>query len=373
MDTSGRVGGHCQACVEPRSWSIRLCALPDELLSSYLVRSAHAHGMHPMRFTSLYFPGAQVWTRDIDLHVREPVLNAIARAANLPLGSLKSMTLTDLIPTRSGEHDTSCGRAKWVTSVGMHGRSRTRFGLRYCEGCLRADNAFLRPWRLTFTFACRAHHRMLEDRCYACGAPVVPHRARCLSSICHRCGTPLGGSSENLSSSVVDDALKVQDKFLYFCERDEVMVADTLVDTSDFFVGVGLLLKILREKMHSRQRVFDTVDRAVLDSHDALRLSGTAIRLRLFTRVLDIIEHWPDEFLRIAAASGMTQAAFAHYGNAPLWLADQIKLLPERLRPHYTYQGTTLVKRVRQIEADGGTHCRERRARELMTAARKWS
>lgn len=326
-----------------------------------------------MRFTSLYFPGAHVWTRDIDLHVREPVLNAIAQAAHLSLGSLKLMTLADLLPARSGEHHASCGAAKWVSSVGMHGRSRTRFGLRYCPGCLRADNAFLRPWRLTFTFACRVHHRMLEDHCYACGAPVVPHRARCVSSICHRCGMPLDGSSEDPSSPVVDDALEVQEKFLSFCQRDHVMVADTFVGTSDFFAGIGFLLKILREKMHSRQSVFDTEDRAVVDSHDALRLSDTTVRLRLFTRVLDIVEQWPDEFMRIATASGMTQAAFAHYGNAPSWLADQIKLLPERLRPHYTYQGTTLVKRVRQIEADGGAHCRERRARELMTAARKWS
>ncbi|WP_229421392.1 hypothetical protein [Telluria antibiotica] len=183
----------------------------------------------------------------------------------------------------------------------------------------------------------------------------------------------LGGSSESRSSSVVDDALKVQDKFLCFCERDKILVADTLVDTPDFFAGVGLLLTILREKMHSRQGVFDAEDRAVLDSHEALRLSNTAVRLRLFTRTLDIIERWPDEFLRIATATCMTQAAFAHYGSAPPWLADQIKLLPERLRPRYTYRGATLVKRVRQIEEDGGARCRERRARELMAAARKWS
>ncbi|THC40651.1 TniQ family protein [Massilia sp. Mn16-1_5] len=373
MDTSGRVGGHCQTCLKTRSWSIRLEPLPDELLSSYLVRSAHAHGMHPMHFVSLHFPRAQIWTRDIDARAHTQLVDAIAQASNLSADLVRSMTLSPLFSSNANDADAFKGQSSWLTSIGMHGRFRSRHGLQFCPQCLQANGAFLRTWRLSFAFACSVHHRMLENQCSACSAPVVPHRARFSPSTCHRCGSVLGNVHPHDADLPVDEALQVQEKFLSFCRHDFIDVGGTIVERADFFSGLAILLKLLREKMHWHQVNLDVHDHVVLDNHEALRFSVTAVRLRLCASILEILNRWPDEFFRVAMTSNMTRASFAHCGKTPTWLGEQIDWLPQRLRRQYSYRASTLLKRVREIEADGGAHCREQRARELMAAARKWS
>lgn len=326
-----------------------------------------------MRFVSLHFPRAQVWTRDIDIRAQPELVDAIARASGLPGELIRSMTLTPLVPGKASDADVRCGQATWFTSVGMHGRSRSRNGLQFCPQCLQANGAFLRTWRLSFAFACRVHHRMLEDQCKACGAPVTPHRTRLSPSSCHRCGSSLGNLQLHDADLLVNEALRVQEKFLSFCGRDCIDVSGTIVESADFFSGVGVLLKMLREKMHSHQLNFDVHDHVVLDNHEPLRLSVTALRLRLCASVLEVLDRWPDEFFRVAMTSNMTRAAFAHCGKAPAWLGKQIARLPQRLRRQSPYRGSTLLERVRQIEAEGGRHCREQRAHELLVAARKWA
>jgi hypothetical protein len=158
-----------------------------------------------------------------------------------------------------------------------------------------------------------------------------------------------------------------------FCARNRIDITGALIESTQFFAGVEMLLKILREKMRSHHTAFDTRDGHVSDAHETLRSSPALAQVCLFEQMLDILEQWPDELWRIAKASTMSQAAFARYGSAPAWLDEHIQRLPARLRPHYAYQGATLVKRVREIEAGGGRDCRERRARELVYAARKWS
>ena len=48
-------------------WPIHYKPLPDELLSSWLVRLAHGHGLKVQTFCNLIFGNSQqVWNRDID-------------------------------------------------------------------------------------------------------------------------------------------------------------------------------------------------------------------------------------------------------------------------------------------------------------------
>ena len=48
-------------------WPIRYKLLPDELLSSWLVRLAHGFGLKVQTFSNLLFGcNYQVWNRDID-------------------------------------------------------------------------------------------------------------------------------------------------------------------------------------------------------------------------------------------------------------------------------------------------------------------
>lgn len=373
MDSARRMGGYCQASVTTRPWSVRPLVEPGELLSPYLVRAAHLHGMSPSRFVSYYLPRAQVWTRDVDLYAPEGTLRAIAQSCGSSIDLVRAMTLPSVLPRVDGTAQPMPRHSTWFTSLGMHGRSRTGYGLQYCPLCLQASGAFLKIWRLSFVVACSEHCRMLEDRCNACGAPVALHKSVRGTTVCHRCGMSLSRPSRQQAGSLVNESLNVQQEFLDLLQQEQVRVLNMFVDRSEFFAGLAMMLRIVREKMHSHRTDFDVYDHAVIDSHEALRSAAAVVRIRLCSRLLDVVRRWPDAFVQNAATLGFTQVAFARLGEAPPWLREQIEQLPQRLRPRFAYHRSTLIKRVRQIEDAGGASCREKRAFELLNAARSWS
>lgn len=299
------------------------------------------------------------------------LLDAIATASSLTIDTVKSMTLSSYLSRTSRQTHAGEVGASWLTCVGMHGRSRTRYGLQYCPRCLEASGAFVRTWRLAFVFACPVHGLMLGDRCGGCGAPVALHRTRHAPSSCHRCGTALGNLACR-DTALLAEALHVQEQFIGFCRQDHIDIVGPKVKTADFFWGLGALMKILREKIRSHPSVFRASNYFVLKSCKPLRLAAAPMRLHLCSSLLDVLEQWPEKFLNVALASNMTRTAFAHCGELPQWLNDQVSQLPQRIRPRYSYRRTTLINNVRLIEADGGMNCRARRAGELMVAARRW-
>lgn len=322
-----------------------------------------------MRFVAMFFPGLQVWTRDIDRQAPAGLLDEVARASGLAIDAVRAMTLASCLPKEEYTHENRAP-SNWCTSIGMHGRWRTRHGLQYCPRCLQKNDVFVRTWRLAFIFACPFHALMLEDCCGVCGAPIVLHRIRHSLLNCHRCGASLVTTACR-DTDLVAEALYVQDRFVGFCQHDRIDINGSSVENAEFFWGLRILMKMLREKMRSHSTEFYMQDRLVLDCCEALRSSPAPVRLRLCASVLNVLERWPDAFLHIAKVTNMTRAAFAHFGNLPVWLEEQVNRLPPRLRPRYAYRSDDVVRHVRQIEADAGPDYRARRARALMVAAGK--
>jgi hypothetical protein len=51
---------------------------PDELLSSWLVRTAHQHCLKIQTFTKILWPNVEFWTRDIDLNPNPMLLQSLS-------------------------------------------------------------------------------------------------------------------------------------------------------------------------------------------------------------------------------------------------------------------------------------------------------
>jgi hypothetical protein len=373
MNASGRVGHHYRSCVDGRPWPFKLSPIHHELLSSYLVRSAHAHGLSPHRFASFYLPCANVWNRDIDLNANTSLINEVAFGASLDTELVWGMTLSDLVPGHPVDGAIRNSGTSWCTCLGTQARSHTRYGLQYCPDCLDSCPAFLRSWRLSFVFACVKHKRFLDDRCGRCQAPVLLHRSRFAGTLCHKCGALLGGAPPSQPDLSINTALGVQERLLALQAQQEICLAGEMIKRDEFFKGLMILLKMVREKMHSHPQDFGQDSAIVLNSHDSLRSSPVAVRLVLCANVLELVDTWPHQFLRTAASLGMSQAGFSHLGRPPQWLATVLLRLPEKVRPRYAYRRSTLLNHVRQIEAAGGSQCRACRASALMFAARRWA
>lgn len=183
-------------------WPIRYKPLPDELLSSWLVRLAHGHGLKVQTFCNLIFGNRlQVWNRDIDRLGPDWLLNELSARTGTPLEIAYGTTLRAYEGLLYPRFKLS-GVLQWILTLKMYHRKHEGFGLQYCPLCLREEPEpyFRKSWRVAFNTVCVRHQCMLRDRCPNCGAGVAFHRqdmgapdfvAIDSLSACHQCGFDL--------------------------------------------------------------------------------------------------------------------------------------------------------------------------------------
>lgn len=189
-------------------WPIRYKPLPDELLSSWLVRLAHGHGLKVQTFCNLIFGNRhQVWNRDVDRLAPPWLVDTLARYTGTPLNVAYGTTLKvfDGVLFRNPRPS---GHLNWVQSLKIYHRVREGYGQQYCPTCLASDEVpyFRKMWRLSLSTVCLRHRCMLQDRCHACGEAVsffridfgtaAEHSVSDTISVarCHGCKTDLGAA-----------------------------------------------------------------------------------------------------------------------------------------------------------------------------------
>ena len=159
-------------------WPIRYKPLPDELLSCWLVRLAHGHGMKVQTFCSVIFGDhRQVWNRDIDRLAPPWILDELCRRTGTSMPAVLRTTLRSYegILYRKFRH---AGPLHWILVLQMYHRKRNGFGQQFCPACLAADTVpyFRKRWRVALNTTCSEHKIMLLERCHACGAAICVHR-----------------------------------------------------------------------------------------------------------------------------------------------------------------------------------------------------
>lgn len=175
----------------PRTLPIRLSPLPGEALDSWLEAIAHRLAI-PLNdlMRGLGLPGGahrrsrRPGTTDRTIALLPAEARAIAAATGLGEPSVHATTLAS--------YDQRAVLLDPVTRLvnvrTLWGRSQ---GSRYCPDCLAATGGrWQLRWRLSWTFACPAHQRLLADNCPGCGRP---QRFRC----CAQQDPPQPGYCEN--------------------------------------------------------------------------------------------------------------------------------------------------------------------------------
>lgn len=188
-------------------WPAHPKPLPDELLSSWLMRTAHANGLRLQTFCNLIFGGRrQVWNRDIDRLGPTWLVSTMAACTGTPWPIAYETTLRTFEGVLFRRFRTS-GALQWIQTLQVYHRKRQGFGLQYCPTCLREDAEpyYRRIWRVSFNTVCPQHRCMLLDRCPECDAGLAFHRTDIgqdqshdsprLMLACHRCGVALSNSA----------------------------------------------------------------------------------------------------------------------------------------------------------------------------------
>lgn len=183
-------------------WPIHFKPLPDELLSSWLVRLAHAHGLKTQTFCTLIFSSKmQIFNRDIDRLAPDWLLNELSNRTETSHQEVFKTTLRSYMGWIFPQMRTS-STLRWITSLKLHHRKFKGFGIQFCPKCLKDDTEpyFRKKWRVAFNTICPKHNCMLRDRCPSCGSEIAFHRIDtglksftvnvCLKT-CHQCGFDL--------------------------------------------------------------------------------------------------------------------------------------------------------------------------------------
>lgn len=184
----------------------------DELLSSWMVRLAIAHGVQPDTFYSSLVPSKRKFPSHVDEIDDNFTFYVLELATGVSRDRIEGTTLTPRQDNLTKYH--SAGNLtpqampyQWIMPISSRYKPYHVFGLQYCPNCLSEDEAayFRRRWRFAFVTLCSKHRVLLLDRCTRCSLPidyrrnaaVVKQKRQRLSltmTECYSCGYDIRGA-----------------------------------------------------------------------------------------------------------------------------------------------------------------------------------
>ncbi|KUJ71539.1 TniQ family protein [Thiomicrospira sp. WB1] len=159
-------------------WPVHPHPYPNELMSSWLVRIAHANGEKVQTFCHQEFGVKhQVWNRDIDRLGPDWLLSQLAEKTATAIKVVRQTTLKRYEGVLF-QHARNSGVEPWITPLKVYHRKHNGFGMQFCPQCLKEDEEpyFRTHWRVALYTFCPKHQIMMHDRCQECGEPVAFHR-----------------------------------------------------------------------------------------------------------------------------------------------------------------------------------------------------
>ncbi len=237
-------------------WPAHLKPLPDELLSSWLVRLARAHSLKLHTFCDITWPGKAMWNRDIDKSVDNDVLNILAKKTGTSIERVLQTALANFEGTVYEKHN-PYGNTRLILPLGIYHRLHKKHGLQFCAECLKNDEEpyFRRVWRLAFITTCTIHKKTLLDRCPICEEPLNFHRNQYQANsitLCHICGEDMRDCVSYQSTSYTREII-FHKKLIKGIEDGWFVISDTEEMYSILFFSVlRQLMKLLLHKRNDK-------------------------------------------------------------------------------------------------------------------------
>lgn len=168
---------HSGSPVVSPKWGVPIALLPDESLSSFILRLSDAHGVASITLGEILWPKQRVWITDTD-RMRLADLIGLSEVTGIASESLYKTTLSSIEPYISGRElsERRTMVIPWILTLGCRNRQREG-GYCVCPGCLSEDKSpYLRiHWRLAWYTSCAKHRTLLISQCSNCLSPISPH------------------------------------------------------------------------------------------------------------------------------------------------------------------------------------------------------
>jgi len=147
--------------------------LPNEILSSWLVRIAKNHFLEPRKFTSVFFKDKYFWTLDVDKSISGSYLDKLVQSTSVSDMDINYLTLKSFIPYLDVKFSTDQSRT-WFNRIQRTKGRISSFSYLYCPNCLRTDpEPYLRKeWRIYLSTTCFKCECFLRENCPHCKNPI---------------------------------------------------------------------------------------------------------------------------------------------------------------------------------------------------------
>jgi hypothetical protein len=191
-----------KTCIFPNKiWPAHPHPLPDELLTSWIVRTAFANGLSQYEFIKNISKSINIKYSNIDQSTPDKLLDILSIHCGISISSLYSLSIASLTEfTFKNE----LSFKNWIIPTRPLLKKVHNFGLQFCPQCISNDQIpyFRRSWRLAFLTYCPEHRVFLHQCCPFCGFPITSLfsssslKTRGINPLTHctKCGFPLSQS-----------------------------------------------------------------------------------------------------------------------------------------------------------------------------------
>lgn len=232
-------------------WAVTVPLMPDEIISSWLVRAALTQGCDPLVLTGQLWPKWRIWTGDADRFFTDERIQHLSKAAGIPREALKAATLCSVASR------IFCGTLPdkmmwpWILALGARNTKR-RSGLQYCSACLAEDAKpyYRLQWRFAWYTGCERHNSSLLDRCHACNAPIEPHRLLAEDRNISLCATCKADFRDASISSWSTEARLFQNMADHVVRQNQGIFQGHAVVAAEWFELACFFARLLRRANH---------------------------------------------------------------------------------------------------------------------------
>ncbi|MEO7692220.1 MAG: TniQ family protein [Sphingomonas sp.] len=325
-----------------RPWPYRPRPLPDELLSSYMVRLALGMDLKPITFLNTVWGSARnLLAQDLDNFVPQRVAARIEVGAGVNPEEIKAMALPDYVGTLLTSHNAR-GRNPWLLPITIDNNRRRRHGLQFCPICLGTDPApyFRKRWRVGFVTSCAAHGVLLRDRCATCDEPVHQHVAASPRH-CSACGAGLCAPTTAIARH---DHITWQARLEAGLDQRWIMLGGEPTRAHVVYSIVRQVAALLvNGKKAARLRVEaarawggDPSPYAKPTARQPIEYLDVAERHRLFDMVERLVQGWPHRFVHACHEAGLHRShAIKDMSDPPFAYEEVMRAYMDRT-PYYT-------------------------------------
>ena len=279
--------------------------LPDEILSSWLARTAYAHLTHPKTFMNMHFSSGKFnWRPNFDASVTDDILHIIERKSALSFETIYQMSLKSYV-------------SYLQESIIPDGLNTFIIPQRFCPVCLREDQFpyYRRSWKVLFSTVCIKHHCYLYDRCPSCNTLLkITHMYRNTLPFvfCHKCGFDLRKARKLTVSKIFDSAFKRMRRIHSILNRGYVVFNKIPVYSFFFFEVFVQLAKLMlaykkNESIDHELKIKEIAKRARLTkTQPVIRELSIPQQFIVLSAIMELFRHYPKNFDRFVKANTLT-------------------------------------------------------------------